>query len=944
MQNRTKYIWICILCGVLSLSGCEVLQSSKQQASESQVIVKSPKDTRLFKSLTLGNAMEVVLVQDMNSEISAVSLAIDVGSYQNPPQQQGLAHYLEHMLFLGTEKYPEPNSLQQFIDHNSGKWNAYTAQDHTNYFFSLPTVKLDRAMDMFSDYFKAPLFDLHYSEKELNAIHSEWSMGRSQDGRILHSLNGVTGNPEHPGSLLAVGNKETLSDKPDSKLNEELLAFFQKYYSANLMKLAIVSNLPLDQQEKLARKYFASVKNKQTPAPKIDVPGMTQEQMGKKIHYASVMDLKMLMIHFPMPDNSAFWRSKPNEYIVNLLASEEPGTVAQQLREKNLAKALYANVEPDSYGMDGSFNVYVELTDYGMTRRDEVIASVFAYIDLIRKQGVDEKYFNELREIYQKKFANLEMQQPLQAAISLSSTLLKHEAPDLLVHPFIFDHFDAQAVNRVLDIMTPQRARIWYISQKEPATKAVPFHEGKYDIAPIVEKDLKTWQTMAKAMSFKLPEENPLFSAGDQPVVAPTILSPENLRSEDGLEVWLTHSEYYQGQKGRLDIVLQSKHLLENARQAMLADVFVAILNSQQMSLQDRARQAGIGLSFSHRSSDFIVSLSEFNAKHKLLAGQMFEMLSEWDVSPEDFSKAKDSIRQQLLNREKTPPFRQVFDLLRRQVQLQSWSRDAEKEALESITLSDVKAFYRQLMADNRLRVFAYGNYNKDTVLAITDTVLSALPASRKPQVLFVPAYKVPVEGTLLSYAEQLDGHTDNALIEMYVATDRSFKARATAATLNALIKNTFFTELRTNEQFGYVVGTMPARIDDYAGIAFFVQSNTRTLPEIKARIDTFRTTFIDELMAVDDAVVGQIVQSELDQLTKKPADYSEEMRPLIADFYDAKLDYDSRQNMIDAFKQVTKDDLVNLYKGVIAGSVGMRVLVQAKGTQFTDSAFAEEQ
>src|SRR5690606_26451253 len=147
-----------------------------------------------------------------------VSLAVGVGSYQNPREFPGLAHYLEHMLFLGTENYPEPNNLQKYLEENGGFANAFTAPNLTNYFLQTPHDKLDPTLDRLSDYFKVPLFTREYSDKELSAVHSEWSMGRDQDGRILNYLSGLTANPEHPASLLNVGNRETLRDLPDLSL------------------------------------------------------------------------------------------------------------------------------------------------------------------------------------------------------------------------------------------------------------------------------------------------------------------------------------------------------------------------------------------------------------------------------------------------------------------------------------------------------------------------------------------------------------------------------------------------------------------------------------------------------------------------------------------------------------------------------------------------------
>ncbi|WP_075185594.1 insulinase family protein [Teredinibacter haidensis] len=927
---------------VTALSGCTAPIPSVDN-SDPAIVQKSPKDTREYATLTLDNQMEVLLVQDTSSEIAAVSLALGVGSFQNPEHQQGLAHYLEHMLFLGTEKYPEPNTLQKFIDHNSGRWNAYTAPDHTNYFFSLPAERLDEAMDMFSDYFKAPRFDLEFSDKERNAVNSEWSMGRSQDGRIINYLNGITGNPKHPASQLAVGNLETLIDKPGSVLNEELVAFFDRYYSANIMKLVVVSNKSLEDQEALARKHFAAVSNKNIEPPTVKVTGVRKTEMGKKIHYASVMDLKMLMLRFPMGNNQKLWKYKPNDYVVSLLASEEPGTVAQQLREQNLVKALYAQVDPAAYDYDGSFDIYADLTDLGMEKRDEIIASIFSYVDLIREQGVDEKYFLEQKAIKEKKFANMEMQQPLQTAISLSSTLLKFEPEWVIANPFVYQSFDKQAVKEVLGYLKPERARIWYISQNETAEKPIPYHEGKYRIEDITVEDKAHWQTLASGMSFVLPTENDLFSKEMAEVVPSAIERPKLIRESNGLEVWLTHSKGFQDQKGKIEILLNTDVAESSVEDQLFAKLYAKVLQSQQLSLIDRAQQAGIGLSFHFNGNELVTSLSEFNAKHELLAKRVFAAFGDWQVSEEEFAKSRDSLRQDLENREKSPPFRQMFGILQNELMKNGWSREEEKAAVDTLTRSDLVAFQKKLMGKNQLRVFAYGNYTEKKLMNIVSSIESDLPKDRVTMERFHRSVKMPQVGTKLRYKEALSGHTDNAIVHLFVSPTVSYLGKAQMVTLNALTKNSFFTQLRTNEQLGYVVGTAPKMVEDYPGLMFFVQSNGASLPEVKSRMDRFREEFLAELEATDSEVIEQIKKSQLDQLNKQSLDIYEEMQPWLGDFYEGKFAYDSKQQLIAAFDQVNKQNLVDLYKSMILGGGSMDVIVQLKGTNFLETPFAAE-
>src|SRR5690606_4831741 len=102
----------------------------------------------------------------------------------------------------------------------------------------------------------------------------------------------------------------------------------------------------LDELKALAEKHFASIPNKNIQPPKVTTPGLTPAQMGKTIHYQSLKDTKQLMVEFPIKDNSDQWRLKPNEFINNLISSEEEGTLGETLRREGLANAVYSYVVP----------------------------------------------------------------------------------------------------------------------------------------------------------------------------------------------------------------------------------------------------------------------------------------------------------------------------------------------------------------------------------------------------------------------------------------------------------------------------------------------------------------------------------------------------------------------------------------------------------------------
>ena len=160
-----------ILLVCLSIASCSVFENSKSSGSQiSANLVKSENDQRSYRRLTLANDLDVLLISDPDTDKAAVALDLYMGSYQNPDGTEGLAHFLEHMLFLGTQRYPSAGEYQTFISEHGGSSNASTSLEHTNYFFNVDAAYLEDALDRFAPFFFEPTFDAKYVDRERNAV------------------------------------------------------------------------------------------------------------------------------------------------------------------------------------------------------------------------------------------------------------------------------------------------------------------------------------------------------------------------------------------------------------------------------------------------------------------------------------------------------------------------------------------------------------------------------------------------------------------------------------------------------------------------------------------------------------------------------------------------------------------------------------------------------
>ena len=251
---------------------------------------------REINTLTLENGLDVFLVSDPDVHRSAAALAVGVGHLHDPVDHQGLAHYLEHMLFLGTKKYPEVGSYKKFLDEHSGASNAYTSGAITNYFFQVSNDGFEEALDRFSDFFKAPLFDKTYSEREVKAVNNEHEKNKLNDGWRAGFVQNQMSEAGHPLTKFGTGNLTTLAGDNSAVLME----FYKKYYAASNMKLAFISSMPVESLVRLAREYFSDVVDH--PIELLEIESDFRKPLVNEyrlLEIKTIKDLRSLEIDFP---------------------------------------------------------------------------------------------------------------------------------------------------------------------------------------------------------------------------------------------------------------------------------------------------------------------------------------------------------------------------------------------------------------------------------------------------------------------------------------------------------------------------------------------------------------------------------------------------------------------------------------------------------------------
>ncbi|GBP39358.1 Nardilysin [Eumeta japonica] len=147
--------------------------SSEEESLESGSDEGSDHDASSVASASSDNHATKRRPEFDEEKLAACALCVGVGSYSDPPALQGLAHFVEHMVFMGSGKYPKENEFDAFIKKKGGSDNAATDCEQTTFYFEIEEKYLLQAMDMFSQFFVDPLMLKESMQREREAIESD---------------------------------------------------------------------------------------------------------------------------------------------------------------------------------------------------------------------------------------------------------------------------------------------------------------------------------------------------------------------------------------------------------------------------------------------------------------------------------------------------------------------------------------------------------------------------------------------------------------------------------------------------------------------------------------------------------------------------------------------------------------------------------------------------
>ena len=661
-------------------------------------VASSELDRRSFRGLQLPNGLRVLLCSDPDAARAAASMNVAAGSMNNPVEWPGLAHFCEHMLFLGTKKYPTEGEFERFISSNGGSNNAFTGGEETNYFFDVGGEALPGALARFSDFFAAPLFSESGVAREVDAIDSEHSKNLQSDFwradavlklrarpdraplgssltppfrssvtplSVLHSRSHpnppLPGSRADPYSRFYTGNRETLRGG-DADARAALRQFYEAYYRAPQMQLAVVGPQKLDALQKLVASNFNSLQPGPAPLASLAYDALpppfevSPAPPPTAILLVPVKEQRSVTLtwNLPVSDVDAWLRCKPESIFTGLLSNRAKGSLSSYLKAQGLASAVDGSV--DEYTRTFIvLSAYVSLTPQGLERWREVVAAVFAYLRLLREEGVPPHVFAEERRMRELGFTYAEPAAP-QSFVQTSGNLALYPPQEWLRGPVLAEAGAEPYVQQILRGCTPQAA-IVKLTAKEFASQATnveKIYGAKYGEIPIA-KAVAAWADPPRLPGVSAPQPNrfiptelTLKGASGAPFLGR--VKPQLLLNEPAARLHFLQDATFGRPKAFAYVSLRSPQLYETPAIALQADLYQNLLADALQDVAYEAARAGLSAGAGVGWQGLSLSLSGYDQNLPELAALVGDSLRTFDIPPRAFERQRDGLRRKLLS------------------------------------------------------------------------------------------------------------------------------------------------------------------------------------------------------------------------------------------------------------------------------------------------------
>ncbi|KAI9346762.1 Metalloenzyme, LuxS/M16 peptidase-like protein [Zopfochytrium polystomum] len=694
-------------------------------------------DDRTYRLLNLSNGLRALIVRDPATDRASAAMDVRVGYLADPDDIPGLAHFLEHLLFLGTEKYPVENDYAQFIsDVGGGHTNAYTAAENTSYFFEVSADgdNLEGALDRFAQFFIAPLFNESCTVRELKAVDSEHKKNLLDDYWRLQQLDQDLLSPSHPYSKFCTGSWETLQTIPTAKginVRDALIKFYHQHYSAHRMNLVVLGKEGLDTLQEWVLTKFGPIKNNGNPLPTTSAHPLGANELKKIIYVRPIKEMESLSMTFPFPDTQRLYLKSPNEYITHLIGHESQGSILSLLKAKGFATEL--TCWHDEAGVNFSFfKIVVSLSEKGVANWEEVVSIVFQYIRLLQKTDVMEWVFDECKTMNSLSFRYREKVPAEDFTAEAAEGMHTYQPADVLSGPFLMEEFDADLIRNLISLLRPDNFRLMIASSTTKTSEdwqTAPHYGTEFCVKPISQELLNRWSSAPVSPELALPHRNPFiptkfdFAPNDDSQLPSAVATPRIIRDSPTTRAWFLQDTVYKVPRTSMWLFVRSPDGYSSPRAGALTRLLFELAADALTEVTYYATMGDLHYGLDTSPEGFVLSFGGFTDKLPVLVANVVSMLTGMRPESTRFEVVKEALVREYKNFDNENPDHHASYYMTWMLQERLWTNADKLQELLCITVEDVLSHAKLLFNPVHIEALVHGPITSEEALLLVETV-----------------------------------------------------------------------------------------------------------------------------------------------------------------------------------------------------------------------------
>lgn len=864
-------------------------------------IIKSPLDNNNYEIMKLNNEMEVMFISNPNITTSHVAMAVGVGSLMNG-KVQGLAHFLEHMLFMGSKKYPQVNKYFEYINEHGGSTNAYTEAIHTCYFFSIDSEFLPDAIDIFGHFFIDPLFEPSAVQKEINAIDSEYHKDMNLEGfKYIHLLKTLSKN--HPFHNFDIGSKETLNIP---NIRDELVNFYNTYYSSNLMKLIVLDSRSINDMKKIILPIFNSVKNNKT------IVNLSLGEITNKRNIINIQShVNKLIIFWEIPYNFEYAQYKPLKYIMYLLGRESESSLYSILSRAHLIESLHIA----TYGTFGdNVILYMEilLTYDGVNNYDAILSIINNYIKHVSNDENIPFLYNKMRKNEKIKYMFLDQDNSDEFVLSIIKNIFEYGST---LENAVSHDSNIKKYDKVVDTILKNYFEHMILENSNVLLCSRPTL-NKYD-------KLEPW--------FKIPYNSHIFTVSNKAFQLPKLIYPEMNFIPNQL---LLPKKDYINTPQRLNCVgdvfyfvshpklpltcitllIRIPDICNSVNSYVCANLLLLLMTKNLRTKLYDSTLFGYDYNIILDRDMYTISLYGFNDKIYDILEQLISEFFNTHLELKSFNNGKAKYAGMLKDIENIPPYKQIWKYIDENLYKTYYTNTQQLNILQTILFEDLQKFMDNMHhAECSLKCLINGYIPKRDRHKMCQ-LFSYFNIHKLEDAEYKLINKVEAHNTNFG-ANQVGGIF--IPIEQFNNKKLNWNMIAMNMVINNMLSEKYFTKLRTEKQLGYIVKNEEG-IHGYMnnGIIYqlyYVQSSNYSPEVLCQEIRDFLKNELTSWVSQDFVGLQILIQSCISKMLQDDGNLISTSHDKFTSIDAETYDFDYKNKIINALKNIDTKELKSL-------------------------------